>query len=215
MDLRQCDVLIDMCVQNEYLTALPQHPTPEVPVLGNLQRIMSVARLTRLPMISCVDLRRPNQVDPEVQRLDADENPENHKASFSLMHDHRVVATDNFLCAPLDILQQTQQAIFGKYHRDPYTNPKLDHLLTEMPARRFVVFGVPVEHSLRILVLGLLRRHRRVALVHDACGAWNTAEAALVLRQLEVKGCEMFDTESFIRLVAGASAIPALRSRVA
>lgn len=216
MDLRQCDVLFDMCVQDEYLGSQAAAPClNSESLIGNLKRLIAFARLTRQPMISCVDTRRSNQVDREFRHVSPDDNPENHKIGFSLLHDHCVVATDNFLCAPLDILQHTQQAIFSKCHRDPFTNPKLDRVLTEMPARRFVVFGVPVEYSLRMLVLGLLRRSRKVAMIHDACGYWSTSEATMVLRQLHVKGCEMLDTESFIQLTTGGRAVHTLRARVA
>ena len=216
MDLRQCDVLFDMCVQNEYLGAAAAAPClNSESLVGNLKRLIAFARLTRVPVISCVDTRRINQIDRDFRHVVPDENPENHKTGFSLLHDHCVVATDNFLCAPLDVLQNTQQAIFSKSHRDPFTNPKLDRVLTEMPARRFVVFGVPVEHSLRILVLGLLRRNRKVAMIHDACGYWSTSEATMVLRQLHVKGCEMLDTESFIQLTAGSRSLRTPRARVA
>jgi nicotinamidase-related amidase len=91
-----------------------------------------------------------------------------------------------------------QQLIFIKTHRDPFTNPKLDRLLTEMPAERFVLFGAGLECSLRLLALGLLLRGRRVAVAHDACGYWHTEEADMTLRQLAAKGCEIIATRQLI-----------------
>ena len=122
--------------------------------------------------------------------------------AFAVLADHKVVECDNQPCVSLDILSETQQAIFLKEHQDPFTNPKLDRLLTEMPARRFVVFGLPLDTSLRALVLGLIRRNRRVALVQDAVGYVNASAADHVLRQLGVKGCELLTTESFVRSTA-------------
>ena len=114
------------------------------------------------------------------------------------MPHYTIVESDNSLAISLNILQQYQQAIFTKIHRDPFTNPKLDRLLTEMPAKRFVVFGIPLETSLRILVLGLLRRKRPVTLLVDSCGFWNHQEADMVLRQLATKGCKISATNDYL-----------------
>jgi len=98
----------------------------------------------------------------------------------------------------LELLHHYQQAILIKEHRDPFTNPKLDRLLTELPVRRFMIFGVSLESSIRLLVLGLLLRHRSVCLVSDACGFWNPSEADMTLRQLRAKGCHMLTARELI-----------------
>jgi nicotinamidase-related amidase len=120
------------------------------------------------------------------------------KVPFSLLPDRIWVDSDNCLCVSLEILQRHQQVILVKEHRDPFTNPKLDRLLTELPIRRFVVFGVSLENSVRLAALGLLLRHRRVAVVHDACGWWNAEDGAMALRQLTAKGCELVSTQQLV-----------------
>jgi hypothetical protein len=133
--------------------------------------------------------------------------------AWTLLSDHVVVECDNGLWAPLDILERHQQAIFVKVHKDPFTNPKLERLFTEMPARRFVVLGMPLESSLRLLVLGLLRRNRRVVIVEDSCGYFESTAAALVLRQLNVKGAELRTAETYTSEAASCLNPPA-RSRL-
>jgi nicotinamidase-related amidase len=151
-----------------------------------------------VPVVSCVDINRANRIGSEFVSVVSRQAPDEQKAAFTLLPHYTVVESDNSLCVALDVLQRYQQAIFTKVHRDPFTNPKLDRLLTEMPARRFVVFGIPLETSLRILVLGLLRRKRRVTLLTDACGYWNRQEGEMVLRQLGVKKCKLLTTNEFL-----------------
>lgn len=198
-DLGRMDVLVDLCLQREYLAADGiRRCRNAFQVLPNVRRLMALARWAKMPVISCVDSRRPNQVAEDFLHLDWRSSPVRRKAAYTLLHDHAVVESDNCLCVSLDVLKTHQQTIFTKYHRDPFTNPKLDRLLTEMPCGRFVVFGAPLETSLRILVLGLIRRSRPVVVIHDACGYWDADEGLLVLRQLHVKGCAMVSCEDYV-----------------
>ena len=71
-------------------------------------------------------------------------------------------------------------------------------MLTELPIRRFVVFGISMETSVRLLALGLLLRNRRVAVVYDACGWWNIEDGEMALRQLSAKGCELLTTRQLV-----------------
>ena len=195
----QREVLVDLCVQREYLTLNGHQPcTNADQVALNVKHLMAFARLTKAPVLSCVDVDGGNRIGAEYVSIATRAAPQDRKAAFSLLPHYTVVESDNSLCVPLDILQHHQQVIFTKVHRDPFTNPKFDRLLTEMPAQRFAVFGIPLENSLRILVLGLLRRRRRVALLTDACGYWNREEAEMVLRQLAVKGCLLTTTRNYI-----------------
>ncbi len=194
------DVFVDVCIQREYLTRNGQLPCCNAgQVALNAKHLMAFARLAKVPVLSCVDVNRGNRIGPEFVSIVSQAAPHERKAAFTLLPHYIVVESDNSLSVSLTLLQQYQQAIFTKIHRDPFTNPKLDRLLTEMPARRFIVFGIPLETSLRILVLGLLRRKRRVTLLTDACGYWNRQEADMVLRQLDVKGCKLTPANEYLR----------------
>ena len=200
MESRRRDVFVDVCVQREYLSrngTAPCHNADQVAL--HAKHLMAFARLAKLPVLSCVDVNRGNRIGAEFVSIVAPAAPLERKAAFTVLPHHTVVESDNSLSVSLDLLQRYQQAIFTKIHRDPFTNPKFDRLLTEMPARRFIVFGIPLETSLRILVLGLLRRKRKVTLLTDACGYWNRQEADMVLRQLEIKGCKLITAEEFLQ----------------
>jgi len=168
-------------------------------IAQNVKHLIAFARWTGISVLSCVDRRRANDVSGETQCNFSKETPEAEKIAFSLLPNRTVVESDNCLCISLDILRDYQQVILTKWHRDPFTNPKFDRLVTELPAKRFVLFGVPVESSLRLLALGLLLRKRRVVLVYDACGFWDADRANMALRQLGVKGCELRSTDEFLR----------------
>ena len=194
------DVFVDVCIQREYLTrngTVPCHNADQVAL--NAKHLMAFARLAKVPVLSCVDVNRGNRIGAEFVSIISHAAPRERKAAFTLLPHHTVVESDNSLAVSLALLQQYQQAIFTKIHRDPFTNPKLDRLLTEMPARRFIVFGIPLETTLRILVLGLLRRKRHVALLTDTCGYWNKQDADMALRQLDIKGCKLITTNEYLR----------------
>jgi nicotinamidase-related amidase len=199
-DLSQSDVFVDLCTQRDYLVPEGARPSTNAgQLVPTLKHLMAYARWAGIPTISCVDVRRPDEVRGVANPDCVLGTPGQEKIRFSLLPQRVIVESDNRLCVPLDLLTQYQQAILSKRHRDPFTNPKLDRLLTEMPMRRFVIFGVSLETSIRLLVLGLLLRKRRVTLVFDACGYWNFTEADMTLRQLAAKGCEIVSTEALIQ----------------
>jgi nicotinamidase-related amidase len=196
---RLSDVFIDVCTQRDYLSPEGSRRTiNSEAITANVKHLMALARWAKVPTLSCVDACRPHDAlgvpNPSCVLGTAGQE----KIAYSLLPDHVVIESDNCLCVSLDLLQRHQQAILIKRHRDPFTNPKLDRLLTELPARRLVVFGVALETSIRLLVLGLLLRHRRATVVTDACGFWNGNEADMTLRQLAAKGCQMQSTHQVV-----------------
>lgn len=196
---RRVDVFVDMCTQRDYLAPNGASPSLNAPqITPNLKHLMAYARWARVPTLSCVDVRRPGDVRGLPQSQCVLGTPGQQKLAFTLLPDRVLIDSDNCLCVSLEVLQQHQQAILSKEHRDPFTNPKLDRLLTELPIRRFVVFGVSIETSVRLLALGLLLRHRRVAVVYDACGWWNVEDGEMALRQLSAKDCELLTTRQLV-----------------
>ena len=199
VELRDHDVFLDICTQMDYLAQSGARPAQNADAVArNLKHLMALARWARVPVISCVDIQRMDEVRGLPNPTCVLGTPGQRKYTFSLLQNNITVHSDNSLCVSLDILKRHQQAILAKTHQDPFTNPKLDRLLTELPVGRFVLFGVALEHSLRLLALGLLLRHRRVTIVTDACGYWNENEAEMTLRQLSAKGCELLTANEFI-----------------
>lgn len=199
VDLVGSDIYIDLCVQREYLASASPHRCANADAVGrNVRHLMAFARMTSIPVLSCVDSHRPHDIGENFVAIRGGGSPLERMLPGTVLPRHRVVESDNCLNVPLDILQHAQQAIFTKVHKDPFTHPKLDRLLTELPARRLIVFGVPLESSVRLLVLGLILRGRRVVLVKDACGYFDGASAEMTCRQLEVKGAEVVSAEGYV-----------------
>lgn len=195
------EVLVDLCVQREYLDPAARNRCINAQqIASNVKHLVALARLYKLPVLSCVDVAYPPPNGKKSgMRIPFHGVPDARKPAYALVHDTAVIESDNWPCVSLDVFERHQQVILTKCHSDPFTNPKLDRLLTEMAASRFVVFGLPVETSVRMAVLGLIRRGREVSLVHDACGWFHDAEAAMALRQLHVKGCQLLSTEAYVR----------------
>ena len=199
-ELTKTDVLVDMCVQREYVAAESAQRCANAPaVVRGARHLMAYARWSRTPVLTCIDTHRPHDIGDNYVMAAGEGSPVQRMLSGTLLPRHRVVESDNCLSMSLDVLVQTQQAIFTKVHKDPFTNPKFDRLMTEMPIGRFVVFGVPLESTIRLLVLGLIMRGRRVVVVQDACGFFRDAEASMTLRQLSVKGAELQTADQFVR----------------
>lgn len=194
------EVFVELGLQREYLDPFsPNCCANAEAIRANIKHLTAFARLTGSPVLSCVDTAYPpSNGKPNGLTVPLHGTPDMNKPAFSLLHNKTIIECDNHLCVPLDVFSKYQQVVLGKTHYDPFTNPKLDRLLTELPARRFVVYGLPLETSLRILVLGLIRRGRRVALIQDACGYYSQSEAAMTLRQLSVKDCKLLTTREFI-----------------
>lgn len=196
---RKCDVFVDLCTQRDYLCPDGARPSRNaLQITPNIKHLMALARWTGTPTLSCIDARRPEDVRGLPNPYCVLGTPGQRKMPFSLLPDRVLIDSDNCLCVALDVLERHQQAILTKEHRDPFTNPKLDRLLTELTGRRFIVFGVSLETSIRLLALGLLLRHRHVTVVYDACGWWDGGEGNMTLRQLAAKGGELVTTRQVI-----------------
>ena len=198
-NVRATDIFVDMCTQRDYLASDGAQPALNAEaVRSNLKRLMALARWAKIPILSCVDARRPQDVCGLPNSACVLGTPGQRKLSFSLLPNRVQIEGDNCLCVSLNLLNEYQQAILAKEHRDPFTNPKFDRLLTELPSRRFIVFGMSLETSVRLLTLGLMLRDRPVVLVHDACGWWDAEEGEMTLRQLAAKGCQLLSTRQVI-----------------
>ena len=72
------------------------------------------------------------------------------------------------------------QIIFDKVTTDAFLSPRMEPLLRELAADRFVVYGVVTEICVRFAAMGLLATGARVEIVTDA------------VKQLSVSGMDAF-----------------------
>lgn len=194
-------VFVDVCTQFDYLSPAGGKPCAGLPQLRrHLKQMMAFARWAHIRTLSCLESQRPVDVAGRQEPAQCILGTTGHrKAHFTLLPNHVVVPTDNSPCISLDILKEHQQAILQKVSHDPFANPKLDRLLTELPVERFILFGIGLETTIRTLALGLLMRQRDVTVIGDACGTWDNDRGEMTLRQLAAKNCEIVSARDFIR----------------
>lgn len=192
-------VLIDVATQRDFLVSNAALPiVNRTEALPKIRTLMDWAKSQRIPVVSCIEAKRPGDDWHGRPRHCIDGTAGQKKLPFTLLNDRVTVEADNSFAMPLDLLKRTHQVIFRKRTEDLLANPKADRLLNELDPERFVLFGVGLETWIRILALGLLVRQKRVTVVRDACGFWDPVAADLALRQLEAKGVRLIDADDMI-----------------
>lgn len=187
-------VLIDMCTQRDFLCESAAMPVVDrTNVLRHIRRAFAWARQRQVPIVSAIDARRPNEGTNGHPRFCLDGTEGQKKIPFTLLPNRIALEVDNSLGVPLNLLRQYRQVVFRKRSDDFLGNPKAERLLTETRVGEYVVIGVGVEHCIKALVLGLLARQKRVVVVRNACGHWDTNAADLSTRQMEAKGAKLIE----------------------
>jgi nicotinamidase-related amidase len=104
-------------------------------------------------------------------------------------------AADTNTDLPVDLLRRYRQIILHKRCMDPFDEPRIDRLLSEIRANEFVVIGACAEGAIEAVVLGLLQRGKRVSVVVDAIGAQDKQKARHSLRKIAAKGARLIETK--------------------
>jgi nicotinamidase-related amidase len=102
---------------------------------------------------------------------------------------------DNSTDLPTDVLQRYKQIILYKRCLDPFEEPRIDRLLSELRADEFILIGASTEGAVKATALGLLQRRKRVRIVVDASGLHNKKDAKLALRKIQ-KACRRYSSQA-------------------
>ncbi|MBW8040160.1 MAG: cysteine hydrolase [Planctomycetes bacterium] len=192
---RRRRVLIDINTQRDFLLAdgkvcIGNHRR----VLAHIRRMMAWARCNTIPVISTVE------VYPETNSefgpgycIDGTEGQK--KIPYTLLSNRISFPADGSTDLPRDILRRYRQIILHKRSTDPFKEPRIDRLLSEVRANEFVLVGASAEGAVMAMALGLLQRDKRVTVVVDAVGSQNRKEARLALRKIEAKGARLIETK--------------------
>ena len=96
-----------------------------------------------------------------------------------------------------------QQIILEKQTLDIFETRHADELVKRLGnAAEFVVFGVVTEYCVSLAVKGLLKRHRRVAVVRDAIETLAPEVGDKTLAELQSLGARLVTTEEILEAVA-------------
>ena len=99
------------------------------------------------------------------------------------------------------MLRRYQQVILHKRCTDPFDEPRIDRVLSEVCAAEFLLIGACAEGAVKAAALGLLQRDKKVSVVIDAVGYHDNHEAKMAFRKMEAKGAKLIET----RRLAGIS----------
>jgi nicotinamidase-related amidase len=190
-------VLVDIDTQRDFLLAegkacIRNHRR----VLAHIRRVMAWARSKDVPIISTCEVCPAN---PPVADIDGTEGQQ--KVSYTLVSNRISFPADGSTDLPRDMLRRYKQVILHKRCIDPFDEPRIDRLLSELQAAEFILIGVTAEAAVRATALGLIQRDRKVIVVVDAVGTHDNHEARMALRKVQAKGARLIET----RRLAGIS----------
>ena len=91
-------------------------------------------------------------------------------------------------------MHRHRQIILHKRCIDPFEEPKIERLLSELEANEFVLIGIDAENAVMSTALGLLQRGKRVRVVADALGGINQELVQIAIRKMAAKGAKLAKT---------------------
>lgn len=198
---RRRQVLVDINTQKDFLLAdgkacIRNHRR----VLTHIRRVMAWARVNNIVVISTAEVYPDNNGNGGIDYcIDGTEGQK--KIHYTLLSSRVSFPADGSTDLPRDMLRQYRQVILHKRCVDPFEEPRIDRLLSEVRASEFILVGACIEDAVMATALGLLQRGKKVSIVVDAVGSHNKREAKLALRKMEAKGARLIET----RKLAGTS----------
>jgi len=165
-------------------------------VVGRIRRIMAWARSNHIPVISTCEIHADNgngNGNGVTYCIDGTEGQK--KLRYTLLSNRVKYPADGNTDLPTDLLQRYAQVVLHKRCVDPFDEPRIDRLLSEIRADEFILIGATAEGAVKATALGLLQRGKRVTVVVDAVGIHDKKDAKMALRKLEAKGARLVETK--------------------
>lgn len=192
---RRCHLLIDIDSQKDFLlptgnACVSNHEK----VLANIRRIMAWARREKVPVISIAEVY-PNNNGCSAMSYCLDGTEGQKKLPCTLLRSRVSFPADDKNALPADILLAYRQVILHKRCVDPFDEPRIERLLSEVKADEFILIGAGTEDSVGATAMGLLQRGKKVRIIVDALGSRNAREAKLALRKMQAKGAKLIKTK--------------------
>jgi nicotinamidase-related amidase len=161
---------------------------------------MAWARSRNVPIISTAEVHYNHNGESQTGYC-IDGTDGQKKIRYTLFNNRVSFAADGNTDLSRDMLRRYKQVILHKRCVDPFDEPRIDRLLSEVRANEFIIIGISLEGAVSAAALGLLQRGKQVTVVIDAVGSHNKREAKLALRKMETKGARLIET----RKLAGVS----------
>jgi len=163
-------------------------------VLANVRRVMAWARCRHVPIISICQVC-PNNNGGSAINYCIDGTEGQKKLRYTLVNNRASFPAEDSTDLPSDILQRYRQIILHKRCVDPFDEPRIDRLLSEIVGNEFVLIGASAEGAVEETALGLLHRGKKVSVVVDAVGSHSKREGKLAFRKMRAKGAKLIETK--------------------
>jgi len=192
---RRKQVLIDINTQKDFFLANGNACIRNRKrVLANIRRIMAWARSRKIPVIStCEVYGNHNGANRTNYCIDGTDGQK--KIPYTLLSKRINFPADGSTDVPFNTLQRYRQIILHKRCVDPFDEPRIDRLLSEVQANEFLLIGASAEGAVQEMALGLLQRGKKVSVIVDAVGSQNRREAKLALRKMRAKGARLIEAK--------------------
>jgi len=194
-------LLIDVDTQKDFLLPTGRACVRnQAEVLTKIRRVMAWARSEKVPVISTAEVY-PNNNGYSAISYCLDGTDGQKKVPCTLLNDRVSFPADNINALPADVLLAYRQVILHKRCINPFNEPRIERLLSEIETDEFILIGAGTEDAVRATALGLLHRGKKVSIIVDALGWRNKRKARLALRVMKARGARLVET----RDIAGAS----------
>lgn len=188
-------VLVDIDTQRDFFLAtgsacVRNHRR----ILARIRRIMAWARKNKIPVISISQIY-PQNGNGKGKTYCIDGTEGQKKISYTLLKKRVIYPADGNTDLPRDILYRNKQILLNNRSEDPFEEPRIERLLSELGAEQFVLFGALTNVAVEATALGLLQRGKKVHVIVDALGDNDKKEAELAIRKMEAKGAKLIEAK--------------------
>jgi nicotinamidase-related amidase len=189
-------ILVDINTQRDFFLAggsacIKNHRK----VLANVRRVIAWARRNDVRIISTCEVY-PDHNGASEAGYCIDGTDGQRKIRYTMLNNRANFPADSNTDLPADILRQYRQIVLHKRCVDPFNEPRIERLLSEVRADNFVLIGASAEGSVKATALGLLQRGKKVSVVTDAVGLLNKREAKMAFRKMKAKGAKLIETKN-------------------
>lgn len=167
-------------------------------VLMNIRRINAWARVHSVRTISTALINTSGHLEHQDYCIDGSDGA----TILNYTRRNRCISysADGYADLRKDVFENFDQIILEKRTSNPFNEPRVDRLLSELAVDEIIVVGALAEHAVFETVLGLLQRGKKVTVVSDATGSRDKDQAEMALKKMEAKGAKMIETKDLAGL---------------
>jgi nicotinamidase-related amidase len=164
-------------------------------LIPKLRRLFDFAKANAITVVSTANANPPN--DPESNKYPpycVRGTEGQRKINDTLLLHPLVLENKAVNRSFVDLVRKYQQIIVEKQEFDVFSNPVVEKLLRVVPPYA-ILFGVPMDHSVKLAALGLRRLGLKAALIQNATLSLEPRDAAKSEAAMRGAGVEFITLE--------------------